>query len=123
MQTWYRVTVRLESIGAEARTLYSRGRDGGIEHWFEGGLRHELFLRPGGESETIELRPGESVSLSALIQCLCGLTIAEGTKWLSHESNRGTVACGEVVAVHEAWSEGQSPDLPSDANWAGHLLF
>ena len=123
MQTWYRVTVRLEVVGKEATTLYSRGRDATIEHWFDGGKRHDLFLRPCGGSETVQLRPDVPVLLSALIQCFADQTISQGTKWLSHERNHGTVARGEVVAVHELWRDGQGTELSFDGNWAGHCLF
>ena len=123
MQTWYRATVRLEVIGKEATTLQSRGRDSTIEHWFDGGWRHDLFLRPSDEREQVHLRPGEPVLLSALIQCFTELTISQDTKWLSQQSNHGTIARGEVVAVHEVWQDGKGTNLSFDGDWAGHCLF
>jgi hypothetical protein len=121
MQTWYRVTVQVEPVGADVTTLRSRGRDSNVEHWFDGGARYALFLRP--TEEPIQLRAGEPVLLSALIQCLEEEAVGVGTKWLSHVNHQGTIASGQIVAVHEVWSDVQGHAFPSGGEWDGHCHY
>lgn len=124
MQTWYRVTVRIEPVGAEVTTLHSRGRGSNVEHWFDGAARYTLFLRPPEERQSsIQLRAGEPVLLSALVQCLGEEAVAVGTKWLSHMNHRGTIASGQIVAVHEFWSDDEGHAFPSGGDWGGHYHY
>ena len=120
LQVTYWVRARLEpSPGRASLDLYSH-LNLTTEHWFEGGVRHDLFLKfPGPESRSIQILKGDHVDIDAVVHCWSHQPpMHVGSSWITYVNNEGSAALGRILEVQDVWEERTGEPCPERGSYS-----
>ena len=122
LQVAYRLRVRLEPSPGRDAVWVSSSLDNDTDHRFEGGVKHDVFLRfPDPDRQSIKIALGDNVEIEAVVFCWSYQpAIDVGSKWITYRGHEGSVAVWRVLEVLQVWEERTGLPYPVTDNWGRH---